>query len=165
MPAVVGIAFLAFVGWWLAGNFPQGLLAFIAVLIIACPCALGVATPAALMVGVGKGAEAGILIRGGEVLEGREAQTVVFDKTGTLTRGEPNVTDVCRCRTSTNEQALRLAAALEAGSEHPLAEAIVRGATSSAASPCAGRGFRGRSGSRHPGPDRRARRCCWAIGG
>ena len=84
-----------FFGWWALGNFPQGLLAFIAVLIIACPCALGIATPAALMVGVGKGAEAGILIRGGEVLErARSLTTVVFDKTGTLTRGEPNVTDI-----------------------------------------------------------------------
>ncbi|MEK7206615.1 MAG: HAD-IC family P-type ATPase, partial [Pseudomonadota bacterium] len=88
VPAVVITAFVAFGGWWLAGNFPQGLLAFIAVLIIACPCALGIATPAALMVGVGKGAEAGILIRGGEVLErARSLTSVVFDKTGTLTRG------------------------------------------------------------------------------
>src|SRR3990170_4879818 len=95
VPAVVITAFVAFGGWWLAGNFPQGLLAFIAVLIIACPCALGIATPAALMVGVGKGAEAGILIRGGEVLErARSLTSVVFDKTGTLTRGEPNVTDI-----------------------------------------------------------------------
>ena len=68
VPAVVAVALIAFFGWWVAGNFPQGLLAFIAVLIISCPCALGVATPAALMVGVGKGAEGGILIRGGDVL-------------------------------------------------------------------------------------------------
>jgi len=85
VPAVVGTAVLAFAGWWIAGNFPQGLLAFIAVLIIACPCALGIATPAALMVGVGRGAQAGILIRGGEILEKAQALgTVVFDKTGTL---------------------------------------------------------------------------------
>src|SRR3970282_910610 len=95
VPAVVLIAFAAFAGWWLMGNFPQGLMAFIAVLIIACPCALGIATPAALMVGVGKGAEAGILIRGAEVLERAEKlTTVVFENTGTLTRGEPNVTDI-----------------------------------------------------------------------
>jgi Cu+-exporting ATPase len=129
VPAVVGVAFLAFFGWWLAGAFPQGLLAFIAVLIIACPCALGVATPAALMVGVGKGAEAGILIRGAEVLERAQAlRTVVFDKTGTLTRGEPNVTDVIALSGHGEAEVLRVAASAEAGSEHPLGEAIVRGA-------------------------------------
>ena len=129
VPAVVAVAFLAFFGWWAAGNFPQGLLAFIAVLIISCPCALGVATPAALMVGVGKGAEAGILIRGAEVLERAEKlTTVVFDKTGTLTRGEPNVTDIVALGAATEEEILRLAAAVEAGSEHPLGEAIVRAA-------------------------------------
>jgi Cu+-exporting ATPase len=105
------------------------LLAFIAVLIISCPCALGVATPAALMVGVGKGAEAGILIRGGEVLErAQKLTTVVFDKTGTLTRGEPNVTDIVTFGRTTEADVLRLAAAVEAGSEHPLGEAIVRAA-------------------------------------
>ena len=129
MPAIVGTAVLAFAGWWIAGNFPQGLLAFIAVLIIACPCALGIATPAALMVGVGRGARAGILIRGGEILEkAQRLDTVVFDKTGTLTRGEPNVTDVLPQGRWTKEQVLCLAASLETGSEHPLAEAIVRGA-------------------------------------
>ncbi|MDT3706244.1 MAG: heavy metal translocating P-type ATPase [Thiobacillus sp.] len=129
VPVVVAVAFLAFFGWWAAGNFPQGLLAFIAVLIIACPCALGIATPAALMVGVGKGAEAGILIRGAEVLERAEKlTTVVFDKTGTLTRGEPNVTDIVALGAATEEEILRLAAAVEAGSEHPLGEAIVRAA-------------------------------------
>ncbi|MFZ5875439.1 MAG: heavy metal translocating P-type ATPase [Nitrospirota bacterium] len=129
VPAVVVVAFAAFFGWWLAGNFPQGLLSFIAVLIISCPCALGVATPAALMVGVGKGAEAGILIRGGEVLErAQKLTTIVFDKTGTLTRGEPNVTDIVPLAGATEEEALRLAAAIETGSEHPLGEAIVRAA-------------------------------------
>ncbi len=130
VPAVVLVAFVAFFGWWLAGNFPQGLLAFIAVLIISCPCALGVATPAALMVGVGKGAEAGILIRGAEVLERAQSiRTVVFDKTGTLTRGEPNVTDVVPLAGGEEAEILRVAASIEAGSEHPLGEAIVRGAT------------------------------------
>jgi Cu+-exporting ATPase len=129
VPAVVITAFVAFGGWWLAGNFPQGLLAFIAVLIIACPCALGIATPAALMVGVGKGAEAGILIRGGEVLErARSLTTVVFDKTGTLTRGEPNVTDIVPLSGFGEATILRFAAAVEQGSEHPLGEAIVRAA-------------------------------------
>ena len=129
VPAVVLVAFVAFFGWWLAGNFSQGLLAFIAVLIISCPCALGVATPAALMVGVGKGAEAGVLIRGGEVLErAQKLTTIVFDKTGTLTRGEPNVTDIVPLTGATEEDVLRLAAAIETGSEHPLGEAIVRAA-------------------------------------
>ncbi len=129
VPAVVVVAFGAFFGWWIAGDFPQGLLAFIAVLIISCPCALGVATPAALMVGVGKGAEAGILIRGAEVLErARKLSTVVFDKTGTLTKGEPNVTDIVPLGDRTADEVLRLGAAVEVGSEHPLGEAIVRGA-------------------------------------
>jgi Cu+-exporting ATPase len=127
VPAVVVVAFLSFGGWWLAGDFPQGLLAFIAVLIISCPCALGIATPAALMVGVGKGAEAGILIRGAEVLErARALTTVVFDKTGTLTRGEPNVTDIVPVAPHSEEELLRLASAVEQGSEHPLGQAIVR---------------------------------------
>lgn len=129
VPSVVIIALLAFFGWWIAGNFPQGLLAFIAVLIISCPCALGVATPAALMVGVGKGADKGILIRGGEVLErAQKLTTIVFDKTGTLTRGEPNVTDIIMLSSQSENEILSLGAALEAGSEHPLGEAIVRAA-------------------------------------
>ena len=129
VPAVVGVALLAFVGWWAAGNFPQALLAFIAVLIISCPCALGVATPAALMVGVGKGAEAGILIRGAEVLErARKLNVVVFDKTGTVTRGEPTVTDVITLAGESEAEVLRLGASVEVGSEHPLGQAIVRAA-------------------------------------
>ena len=142
VPAVVGTAIVAFAGWWLAGNFPQGLLAFIAVLIIACPCALGIATPAALMVGVGRGAQAGILIRGGEVLEkAQRLSTVVFDKTGTLTKGEPAITDVLACGPCTRDEALRVAASLEAGSEHPLAEAIVRGAADAGITPTRVEGF------------------------
>ncbi|MEK1855721.1 MAG: heavy metal translocating P-type ATPase [Phyllobacterium sp.] len=129
VPAVVGVAVLAFAGWWIAGNFPQALLSFIAVLIISCPCALGVATPAALMVGVGKGAEAGILIRGAEVLErARKLNVVVFDKTGTLTRGEPTVTDIVPLAGDSETEVLRLGAAVEVGSEHPLGEAIVHAA-------------------------------------
>lgn len=127
VPVVVIVAVIAFFGWWLAGSLPQGLLAFIAVLIISCPCALGVATPAALMVGVGKGAEAGILIRGAEILErAQQLNTVVFDKTGTLTKGEPTVTDLLAFGNNNEEEILKLAATVEAGSEHPLGEAIVR---------------------------------------
>ncbi|HTR01349.1 MAG TPA: heavy metal translocating P-type ATPase [Candidatus Acidoferrum sp.] len=129
VPSVVTVAVLALIGWTLAGNFSQGLMAFIAVLIISCPCALGVATPAALMVGVGKGADDGILIRGGEVLERAEQlTTVVFDKTGTITRGEPAVTDIVVLDGSDENTLLALAAGVESGSEHPLGRAIVMAA-------------------------------------
>src|SRR3990170_4032504 len=128
VPAVVIAAFLAFFGWWIMGNFPQGLLSFIAVLIIACPCALGIATPAALMVGVGKGAEAGILIRGGEYLEKAQSlDTVVFDKTGTLTIGEPFLKDVIALA-GDEDDVLGYAAIAEYGSEHPIAKAILNAA-------------------------------------
>ena len=142
VPAVVGVAFLAFAGWWISGDFPQALLAFVAVLIIACPCALGIATPAALMVGVGNAAEAGILIRGAEVLErARQLDTVVFDKTGTLTRGEPALTDVVSLGDASDTDVLRLAAAVEVGSEHPLGRAIVQGATHRGIEPSPVTGF------------------------
>ena len=124
VPAVVVVAFLAFFGWWAVGNFPQALLAFIAVLIISCPCALGVATPAALMVGVGKGAEAGILIRGAEVLErARKITTVVFDKTGTLTRGTFTV-QKAECVNGSESDLFPLVYAVEKYSTHPAAKAI-----------------------------------------
>ena len=127
VPAVVGVSVASFLIWYFVmGNFVMGLLSFIAVLIIACPCALGIATPAALMVGVGKGAEAGILIRGAEYLERSQKITaVVFDKTGTLTRGEPSVTDVVAV-SGTKETLLKTAGSAEMGSEHPLAQAILR---------------------------------------
>ena len=127
VPAVIAVALLSFAGWWLiGGNFTMAILAFVAVLIISCPCALGIATPAALMVGVGKGAEAGILIRGGEYLErAHKLQTVVFDKTGTLTKGTPEVTDVVPAGKYSIEDILAIAAAAESGSEHPLADAII----------------------------------------
>ncbi|MFN0027098.1 MAG: heavy metal translocating P-type ATPase [Acidimicrobiales bacterium] len=130
VPAVLIVAFGSFAGWSIAGNVPQAILAFIAVLIIACPCALGIATPAALMVGVGKGAEAGILIRGAEYLEqALRLSTVVFDKTGTLTRGEPTVTDIAVLERPGGpigaDRLVLLAAAAELRSEHPLAQAIV----------------------------------------
>ncbi len=129
VPAVVGVAILSYVGWYLAGNFTLALLSFIAVLIIACPCAMGIATPAALMVGVGKGAEMGILIRGGEYLErSQKIRTVVFDKTGTLTRGEPSVTNVFSVANPEEEELLQLAACAEKRSEHPLGAAILKAA-------------------------------------
>jgi Cu+-exporting ATPase len=129
VPAVVAVAVLAFVLWSLAGSFSHGLLAFIAVLVISCPCALGIATPAALMVGVGKGAELGILIRSGEVLERVEQlTTVVFDKTGTLTRGRPALTQVVPMAGVSRTLLLQLAASLEHGSEHPLAAALLEAA-------------------------------------
>ena len=129
VPAVVAVAFLAFTAWTLAGSFSSGLLAFIAVLVISCPCALGIATPAALMVGVGKGAELGILIRSGEVLERVERlTTVVFDKTGTLTLGKPVLTEVVATGRNSKAWVLQLAASLEYGSEHPLAAALLEAA-------------------------------------
>jgi len=126
-PAVIIVAILSFAGWYfIFGDFTKGLLAFIAVVIISCPCALGIATPTALMVGVGKGASAGILIRGGEYLQRAEKlQIVVFDKTGTLTKGEPSITDIIA---EDERETLRLAAIAEKGSEHPLGEAIVKAA-------------------------------------
>ena len=134
VPAVIGIAIATLIVWWLFGPSPAfvfGLLNFVAVLIIACPCALGLATPTAIMVGTGKGAEHGILIRSGESLETtHKIRTIVFDKTGTLTKGEPEVTDVVsrEPRSESRDprvEILRLAASLERGSEHPLGEAVV----------------------------------------
>jgi Cu+-exporting ATPase len=155
VPTVIGIAVLTFLVWLAVGPSPAFLFAmlnFVAVLIIACPCALGLATPTAIMVGTGKGAELGILIRSGASLETtHKVTTVVFDKTGTLTKGEPEVTDILRAegrepragtdeprvenrepraeidepRAVSREELLRVAASLERGSEHPLGEAIV----------------------------------------
>jgi Cu+-exporting ATPase len=127
VPIVVSIALLAFLGWFIiGGDLTAGVLAFVAVLIISCPCAIGIATPTALFIGVGKGAQSGILIRGGEYLErAQKLTTVVFDKTGTLTKGEPSVTDIVA---ENRDEVLRLAAIAEQGSEHPLGEAIVRAA-------------------------------------
>ncbi|MCJ7575256.1 MAG: heavy metal translocating P-type ATPase [Dehalococcoidia bacterium] len=127
VPVVVSIALAAFLGWFLiGGNLTSGVLAFVAVLIISCPCAIGIAIPTALFVGVGKGAQTGILIRGGEYLErAQKLTTVVFDKTGTLTKGEPSVTDIVG---DNKDEILRLAAIAEKNSEHPLGESIVRAA-------------------------------------
>jgi len=157
VPTVIGIAALTFLAWWIFGPQPTFLFAmlnFVAVLIIACPCALGLATPTAIMVGTGTGAELGILIRSGESLEtAHKVRTIVLDKTGTLTKGEPEVTDIVpsaewrvasaggrgpraasdlgpRTVDSAAAELLHLAASLERGSEHPLGEAIVRRAKS-----------------------------------
>src|ERR687896_229817 len=132
VPAVLGIAIGVGLGWYFVGNIGVtfSLLAFVSIIIIACPCALGIATPAALMMGAGKGAENGILFKGGEYLEvARKVNTVVFDKTGTLTEGKPSVTDVVDLSGGIGEnELLRLAAIAESGSEHPLGQAVVRSA-------------------------------------
>src|SRR6059058_1628084 len=123
VPAVIVIAVLTFFVWRIAlgESIAHALVFFIAVLIIACPCALGIATPAAIMVGTGKGAENGLLIKGGEYLEkAHRLTTVVFDKTGTLTKGTPSVTDVIPLGRYTADELLRIAASAEKGSEHPL---------------------------------------------
>ena len=131
VPAVIGIAAVTFVVWLAFGpetaRLSFAVSAAIAVLIIACPCALGLATPTAIMVGTGKAAELGVLIRGGEALEqARRINTIVLDKTGTLTRGRPSVTQIVSTVSGLADQdLLRLAAAVEVGSEHPLGEAIV----------------------------------------
>jgi Cu+-exporting ATPase len=129
VPVVIGIALATFLVWLLAGPDPSfnfALINFVAVLVIACPCALGLATPTAIMVGTGKGAELGILIKGGEVLEtaGR-LDVVIFDKTGTLTWGKPVVTEVIATGGRGAGELLALAASVERGSEHPLAETLV----------------------------------------
>jgi Cu+-exporting ATPase len=132
VPTVIGIAAVTFVIWYFVGPPPVltfALLNLVAVLVIACPCALGLATPTAIMVGTGKGAEHGVLIRNGEALErAHRINSVLLDKTGTLTRGEPVVTDVVAASVSSPEEILRLAASAEHTSEHPLGEAVVKAA-------------------------------------
>ncbi|HMX18193.1 MAG TPA: copper-translocating P-type ATPase [Anaerolineales bacterium] len=142
VPIVIGIAFLTFLAWYFFGpalpinsdidNFTRALIYMVAVLVIACPCAMGLATPTAIMVGTGKGAEAGILFRNSEALEraGR-VSVVVLDKTGTITKGQPAVTDIVTNNESpmTGDELLRLAASVEKGSEHPLGESIWAEAT------------------------------------
>ncbi|NCB00023.1 MAG: copper-translocating P-type ATPase [Clostridia bacterium] len=130
VPIVFAIAVLAAAAWLIAGQtLVFALSILIAVLVIACPCALGLATPTAIMVGTGKGAENGILIKSGEALEiTHKVKMIIFDKTGTITEGRPSVTDVLPASGFTADELLALAAAAEKGSEHPLGEAIVRGA-------------------------------------
>ncbi len=139
VPVVIGIAFFSAATWYILGitgrvalSTTPGIFSlsiFIAVLVIACPCSLGLATPTAIMVGTGKGAEYGILIKGGEALEmAHKIDTVVFDKTGTITEGKPKLTDVISSGDIGNDEILRLAASAELHSEHPLGDAIVKGA-------------------------------------
>jgi Cu+-exporting ATPase len=127
VPLVVGLAALTFLGWWLAtGDATAAILNAVALLVVACPCALGLATPTAIMVGTGLAARAGILIRDAEALErARVLSVVVFDKTGTLTEGHPAVTDVVPAEGVSADELLRLAATAQRGSEHPLAHAVL----------------------------------------
>ena len=127
VPIVFTVAAVSFIFWYVTDGFAKAFLALLAVLLIACPCALGIATPTAILAGVGKGAEYGILLRSGEYVEkARKLSTVVFDKTGTLTKGEPSVTDVKTFNGFTENEVLTFAGSAEKGSEHPLAEAIVK---------------------------------------
>ena len=150
VPVVAAIAALTFVVWLVFGPEPAfalALLNFVSVLIIACPCAMGLATPTSIMVGTGKGAESGILIKGGEALEAaHKLTTVVLDKTGTLTRGEPELTEVIATNGLGEDEVLRLAASAERTSEHPLGEAIVRGAMERGLSLAEAEGFSATSG-------------------
>jgi P-type Cu+ transporter len=187
VPAVLVIALATFGIWlafadtlrpilhWGAGFLPWvnpeipplmgAILAMIAVLVIACPCALGLATPTALMVGSGMGAERGVLIRSGEAIQTlKDIKVVVLDKTGTITRGKPALTDVHALPGFDEERVLRAAASVEAGSEHPLAQAIVAGRANAGL-----RCPRSRNSSRSPRAVCRARStmrpCGWAAGG
>jgi P-type Cu+ transporter len=145
-PVVICVAVATFVIWFIAApeesRLTFALVNFVSVLIIACPCALGLATPTAVMVGTGRGAESGILIKGGEALEvAHKVQTVVLDKTGTITEGRPSVTDVFTADGFQKDDLLRLAASAERGSEHPLGEAIVRHAEERGLKPAAAASF------------------------
>jgi len=150
VPAVVVAAIITFIVWWSAGPEPRlshSLLNAVAVLIIACPCALGLATPMSIMVGVGRGAAAGVLIKNAEALEVMEkVDTLVVDKTGTLTEGKPSVAAILTAPGFDESEVLRLAASIEQGSEHPMAGAIVRAAAERNLRPVAARGFRSVTG-------------------
>ena len=151
VPVVMAVAVVTFIVWLIFGPDPAftfALLNFVAVLIIACPCAMGLATPTSIMVGTGKGAESGILIKGGEALEAaHRLTTIVLDKTGTLTKGEPELTDIFATNGLSEGDLLRLAASAERGSEHPLGEAIVRGAKDHGLDLSGAEGFRAVGGS------------------
>jgi len=150
VPVVMVIATLTFVVWYFFVSEPilsRALLNFVSVLVIACPCALGLATPTAVMVGTGLGAEHGILIKGGESLEkAYRLTTVVFDKTGTLTRGEPEVTDIVPAAGISTQKVLQTALSIEALSEHPLAQAIVNRGKAEGLSPLSVENFEALSG-------------------
>jgi P-type Cu+ transporter len=159
VPVVIAIALLTFAGWYFFGpalpvnadvnNFTRALIYMVAVLVIACPCAMGLATPTAIMVGSGKGAEMGILFRNSEALErAGKVSVVVLDKTGTITKGQPAVTDIVTNPQSpiTNDELLRLAASVEKGSEHPLGEAIWAEATTRGLSLAEPAGFKAEAG-------------------
>ena len=159
VPIVIAIALLTFTGWYFLGpalpvnsdvdNFTRALIYMVAVLVIACPCAMGLATPTAIMVGTGKGAEAGILFRNSEALErAGNVSVVVLDKTGTITKGQPAVTDIIvnSQLQITNDELLRLAASVEKGSEHPLGEAIWAEATTRGLSLAEPAGFKAEAG-------------------
>ncbi len=128
VPIVMGIALISGIAWYISGeSVIFSLTIFISVLVVACPCALGLATPTAIMVGTGKGAENGVLIKSGGALEtAHKIETIVFDKTGTITEGKPKVTNVITLGNYTEEELVQVAASAEKGSEHPLGEAIVR---------------------------------------
>src|SRR5207249_6691945 len=150
VPAVVGVAIVAFIAWSLWGPEPRlalALVSAVAVLIIACPCALGLATPMAIMVGTGRGATAGVLVKNAEALERLEAiDTLVIDKTGTLTEGKPRLATVVALDGRSEADILRVAAALEQGSEHPLAAANLTGAAARGLAVPPVTGFAGRPG-------------------
>ena len=149
VPVVLGIAALTFVAWLVTGgSLESAVISSVAVLIIACPCAMGLATPAAVMVGTGRGAQLGILIKGGDVLErSGKLDLVVLDKTGTLTKGEMELTDVRPAPGVAAEEVLHLAASVEAGSEHPIGSAIVRGARARGIETSPVTGFRSTTGA------------------
>jgi Cu+-exporting ATPase len=149
VPVVLALALLTFLGWLVLGHtaFTQAMVNAVAVLVIACPCALGLATPTAIMVGTGRGAEIGILFKNSESLENAQRlQVIALDKTGTITRGEPTVTDVLALNGSSEDEVLRLAASVERGSEHPLGQAVVNAAKAKKIALAQPEGFESESG-------------------
>ena len=148
VPAVIGLALLTFVAWFVFGpSLSHAVVAAVAVLIIACPCAMGLAVPTSIMVGSGRAAELGVLFRKGDALqELRSVEIVVFDKTGTITKGQPELTDLVTAEGFADDEVLALVAAVEARSEHPIAEAIVRAAGERGLSVPAATGFQATAG-------------------